>query len=370
MEQMCNNKVILLVLVTTFFACSPTGQITVTNINDSGFKQSGSLLYSLPMTVVDVLVEADELEIIPGPYRQYSEKYLGIKDVSSKPEYSWTITRVKVMCHSETDPDYIYAVMGSYESDIFPRLPELVKDSMIIDMSRLAYKHVFYNGFPARSVEPNFTDLSIKRNFEAEKDIQVSKVMPDTNYLTRPASKNSLKEKTLEQKAEEAANFLIKLKKRRFKMVAGQIDSMPQGEAMGDALEELARIEESYLSLFAGKRTIYHHQRIYHFAPVAGKKTDRVVLFRFSDNEGFLDASETRGKPVMLDMNSNNKIKGLELTESPFKTSDNTVLYRVPDQVNVKLIWGESVLADAFYPVFQSGAMVRMKVSPVSRKNK
>jgi hypothetical protein len=260
--------------------------------------------------------------------------------------------------------------MGSYESDLFPVLPDLIRDSMILDMSRLTYKNVFYNGSTVKSFEPNFTDLSMKRNFEAEKDVQVSKVMPDTNYLARPASKNTLKEKSLEQKAEEAANFLIKLKKRRFRMVSGLIDSMPQGVALGDALHELARIEESYLALFTGKRTVYHHQRIYHFAPVSGKKTDRIVLFRFSDNEGFLDARETRGKPVMLDIASNNKVKGLELTESPFKTSDNTVLYRIPDQVDIKLIWGESVMAEAFYPVFQSGAMVRMKVSPVTHKRK
>jgi hypothetical protein len=369
MERMSNTKILWLVLLTTLFACSPTGQISVTNINDSGFKQSGSLLYALPMTVIDVMVQADEIEVIPGPYRQYAEKYLGIRDVSSKAEYSWAITKVKITSHSETDPDYIYAVMGTYEPDLFPGLTDLVRDSMIVDMSRLPYKDVFYNTFPVKS-EPNFTDLSIKRNFEAEKDVSVSKVMPDTNYLSRPASKNTLKEKTLEQKAEEAANFLIKLKKRRFKMVSGQIDSMPQGDAMGDALQELARLEESYLSLFAGKKTVYHHQRIYHFAPVTGKKTDRVVLFRFSDNEGFLDARETRGKPVMLDVTGSNKTKGLEQTESPFKTSENTVLYRVPDQVEIKLIWGESVMANAFYPVFQSGAIVRMKISPVTPRKK
>ena len=32
-------------------------------------------------------------------------------------------------------------------------------------------------------------------------------------------------------------------------MVSGQNDSTPQGEAMADALQELARLEEAYLSL-------------------------------------------------------------------------------------------------------------------------
>jgi hypothetical protein len=239
---------------------------------------------------------------------------------------------------------------------------------MILDMSRLNYRNVFYNGIPQRLDEPYFTDLSVKRNFEAEKDIEVSKVMPDTNYLSKPAGKTHLREKTVEQKAEEAANFLIKLKKRRFKMVSGQIDSMPQGEAMGDALMGLASLEENYLSLFIGKRTVIHHQRIYHFAPVSGKKTDRIVLFRFSDTEGFVDARETRGKPVLLDIANNNKTRGLEQAGSTFSTTANTLLYRVPDQAAIRLIWGEAVMADAIFPVFQSGAMVRRKLMPVSDK--
>ena len=63
-------------------------------IRDSG--NQVCCLYSLPQTVLDVTVEADETEIMPGPYRQYAAKYLGIQDVPSKPEYSWTLTRVKV----------------------------------------------------------------------------------------------------------------------------------------------------------------------------------------------------------------------------------------------------------------------------------
>lgn len=367
MKQKVNAR-ITIVLLSVISACSPAGQISVNNINDSGFKQSGSVLYSLPQTVIDVSIEAEETEVIPGPYRQYAEKYLGIRGVSDKTENTWTITEAQITAHSETDPDYIYSVMGSYNPVVFPGFSKLVQDSMIIDLSMRSYKSVFYNEFPVRTGDSSFTDLSVKRNFEAEKDIEVSKVMPDTNYLSKPASRNRLKGKTMEQKAEEAANFIIKLKKRRFKMISGQSDSMIQGEAMGEALKELARLEETYLSLFIGKRSVYHHKRVYHFTPVSGKKTDRIVLFRFSDTDGYLDAGESRGIPVMLDLKNNNKIKGLEHSETPFNSSSNTLLYRIPDQADVKLIWGETILANAFFPVFQSGAMVRMKLDPLSQK--
>jgi len=361
-------KMISPALLALLFSCSPTGQISVSNVNDSGFRQSGSLLYSLPQTVIDVVVGAEETEIVPGPYRQYAEKYLGIKNVPGKPGHYWTITSVRFRYHTETDPDYIFAVSGTYEEDAFPDFAKLAEDSMIFDLSRLPNDYLYYNRVPAKSGMPDFTDLSVKRNFEAEKDIEVSLVMPDSNYAQKTVTRTRLKEKTVEQKAEEAANFIIKLKKRRFKMVSGQPDSMPQGEAMNYSIQELEKIEQNYLELFIGKRTIYQYEKVYHFTPAAGKKSDRAILFRFSDNEGFLDAGETRGNPVLLDITGNNKTRGLEQIASAFSSTPNTLLYRIPDQVSIKLIWGETVLSDALVPVFQSGSLVRMKLQPRNLK--
>ncbi len=67
---------------------------------------------------------------------------------------------------------------------------------MILDMSRNPEKIVTYNSVPEKTPEPYFTDLSIKRNFEAEKDVEVSIVMPDSSSATRQSNRKMLKEKT------------------------------------------------------------------------------------------------------------------------------------------------------------------------------
>jgi hypothetical protein len=86
---MHNFRFILSVLFILMLGCSPAGKISVTNINDSGFRQPGMMLYSLPQTVLDVTVEAHVTEIIPGPYRQYAAEYLE-SGCSFKTEYKWT----------------------------------------------------------------------------------------------------------------------------------------------------------------------------------------------------------------------------------------------------------------------------------------
>jgi hypothetical protein len=137
---------------------------------------------------------------------------------------------------------------------------------------------------------------------------------------------------------------------------------MPQGEAMADALLELARIEEIYLSLFTGERIVTQYRRNYSYTPVAGKETDRNVLFRFSDNDGFVDVREANGVPVVLELKDTNKTKVLEQYRLPVKQSVNTLHYRVADQVSVKLLAGEQLWADAQFPVFQAGAIVPMNL--------
>ena len=362
-------KIVAFWCLFVLFSCAPEGKVSITNVNDSGSLQASSFIYALPQTVIDVRVIAEEVTVIPGPYQQYADKYLGIEDVPSRTEHIWKIKEVRVFTHTEADPDYIYTVRGLAGIELYPDLINLIKDSLIFDSKGFSYKQVFYNTYPSISYDPYYTDLSVKRNFEAEKDVEVSLVMPDTNYLKKPAGKTILKEKTLEQKAEEAANFLIKLKKRRFKLVAGQYDYMPEGVALADALKELSRLEEEYLSLFIGKRMISTCQKIYHYTPVTGKETNRIVLLRFSDNEGFLDVREAKGIPIVLELAENNKTKGLEQSQLPVKLSKNVVLYRIADQVSVKLIAGEILMAEAMFPIFQSGVIVPLDLNePVYKK--
>lgn len=346
-----------------FLACAPVKNVTVNNINDTGSLESGTFIYALPQTVIDISVTAEVISVIPGPYEKYAEKYLGIQNVPAKAEKIWNITSIVMQKHLEADGDYIYTGRGITDPNEFTGISRLIKDSLLLNPSDFSADQVNHYIYPPKTNEIQYTDLSIKRNFEAEKDIEVSRVMPDTNYATGPASRNALKEKTLEQKAEEAANFLIKLKKRRFKLVAGQYDYMPEGESMADALKELSRIEDEYLSLFIGKRIVTKVCRSFHFTPDGGKETDRTVLFRFSQSEGYKDARETSGIPVVMELNAEKKTKGLEQYKMPLKASGNVLHYRIAEQVTVKLIAGEQVWAEALYPVFQYGVMVPMNLS-------
>ncbi len=350
-------KGICIVAVIFFLAsCASTSNVNVGPVDNTNLMGS-SAIYSLPQTVIDVYVVAEETKVIPGPYQKYAEKYLGIQHAPAKEETQYIIKRITLGKHLEADPDLIYTVRGLTDREKNHAFTSLLKDSLILSAASFAGYQVSAYPPPANRNQVLYTDLSVKRNFEAEKDVEISMVMPDTNYLSRPA-RMVLKEKTQEQKAEEAANFLIKLKKRRFKLVAGQYDYMPEGESMASAINELARIEEEYLSLFIGKRIVTEVQRSFRYTPEVGKLSDRPVLFRFSPVKGFLDARETEGLPVLLVLEATKKTRELMAKVPAPKLVPNAFPYRIADQANVKLLVGEQLWIDAIMPVFQFGATV------------
>jgi hypothetical protein len=355
-ERLC----CFIILATVIFSCSTTTKITVANVNDNGISQNGSVIFALPLTVIDVCVTTEEEIVVPGPYYKYAKKYLGIENAPEQSEHHWYITDVKIKQHVEADPDYVYALSNLSRLEDGSAVNRLLKDSLLLDVKDFSVNEVSYSLHPVISKEILYQDLSVKRNFESEKDVEISVILPDTNYTNEQLRRNGLTEKTPEQKAEEAANFIIKLKKRRFKLVSGQYDYMPEGEAMGEALKELARIEDEYLSLFVGKRTVRKTESYYHYTPLTGKANDRVVLFRFSEENGFVSKGEIEGVPVVIELKALNKVKGLLQFHPTVKSPDNTFYYRVPDQVSVKLTVGELLWAEAMFPVFQQGATIPM----------
>jgi hypothetical protein len=352
----------MLFLCAVVISCAPATKISVKSVGDAGSAVAGSFIYALPVTSIDIQVMAEEVTTIPGPYCKFAAKYLGIENVPEKTETIWQIRDMQLSSHVEADPDYIYTVNGLSNPDDHEGIKRLINSSLILPAEKFSFNHVNQYDYPVSSDGNLFTDLSIKRNFEAEKNIDVSLVMPETDNGSKPAGRTALKEKTIEQKAEEAANFIIKLKKRRFKLVAGQYDSMPQGEAMADALRELSRLEENYLSLFTGKKIVRQYKRSYSTTQPADLESVRLLLFRFTEQEGFVNTEEARGIPIVLEFNVYNKTKVLEQYRLPVKQPANLLYYRVADQVYFKLLVGEQLWAEALFPVFQAGAIVPMNL--------
>lgn len=352
----CNG----LLLIVLLSSCNPAAKISVTNVNDTGHLINNTCMYALPLSAFAITVVAQQESFVPGPYHMYARKYLGITDAVSVPFDRWSLTDATLTGYLEADPDFLFGVTGAKNSSYLQVIRDLSADSLLLLPENFVSRQVFANKYEPLHEPLNFTDLSVKRNFDAEKGMQISGVLPDSSFFMTPASKDKKAPelKTTEQKAEEAANFILKIRKRRFKLISGQYDFMPDGEALGRAVEELNRTELEYLSLFTGKKSTAFHTRTFHYVPEAVPENGRTILFRFSGKEGFLEAGENEGKPVMIVIQDMNKIKGLDSPALNPGGLNNYLIYRIPDQAWIRILFGEQLLLETRQPVYQFGALV------------
>jgi hypothetical protein len=362
------KKIKNLVMIALLVSCTPAAKISVTNVNDASPMKGSSCLYALPLSAFAVTVTAQQESFVPGPYYMYAKKYLGIADAGSMPCETWTLTHASLAGYREADPDFLFQVAVSQRTSFTQVIRELQDDSLILLPEDFVSRQVFTNRYDPPQDPLNFTDLSIKRNFGADKGILIREVLPDAAYFIAPDArdKHVPEAKTMEQKAEETANFIIKIRKRRFKLISGQYAFMPDGEALGRAVDELNQIEEEYLALFTGKTSTSFHIRTFHYVPESVPETGRTILFRFSGKEGFMEAGENDGKPVMVVIQDMNKIKGLDALALGHGNLNGRLVFRIPDEAILQIYFGEQLLLETKQPVYQFGNL--MTTEPSGKK--
>ena len=333
-------------------SCSMNYYATSTNVQDLASFQEYGYIYSLPKTRMVVDVIATRNEHIPGPYQQYAKKYLGIDHVSEILPVEWCIEDVKIKSLMEPDPEHFYSIPDRRGKIIKDKVVQFTSHGLMIEINDTKE----YATALAESEKGDviyYTDLSVNRNFP--------KTGGDDEFSKVSATKKVMNAKTLEKKAEEAANFLIKIRKRRFKLVAGQYESAtPDGEALAVSVEELNRLEQEYLSLFIGKiitdtiiRTIV--------ADIPGdKELSHTTIGYFSESKGFLEEANPETESLILeikDLQSVNQLKNLNMPYSQLSETA-IVYYRVPGKGKVKLMLGNKDLVGGEFNIYQLGAII------------
>lgn len=340
------------------FACTPSSKITVTNLHDLAVYQENSMIYALPRTRVIVNIEVVQHDIVPGPYKAYAEKYLGLQGVpqSSETEYELNAMELKVV--SEADPDYYYALTSSHPGVVMPGIFRFCEQGLMLDDQHFIPFSMYRPLNNEQSESDRFTDLSVKRYIVSSTDKK------EKGGGEKPLELNKRQEggkiKTIEQKAKEASDFIFKIRKRRFKLLAGQYDVFPQGEALAVSIVELNNLESEYLSLFIGKRNIDTLNQSFSFVPKSSQEMEREVICRFSTENGIADANSSDGKPLVLELRAQNYTNALKQVQFPQTgpVYEEVIFYRLPEKVSLRLFFGSRAVIESEESIFQYGPLV------------
>jgi len=205
------------------------------------------VVYSLPRTGFNILVDVKRDVFIPGPYASYAKKYLGYTNVQFNSKTYWSIKGIDVDVFAESDPEAMFKALDTLASRV-----SLSPDGRLL----------------AINLPTSSEGIEILGNTCAVHGVSDEEVFPDmasSDYydliLDSTTGAETMVQKNIEEMAQEAADYLMRLRKKRAYTILSPSDLVPEdGKAYEAFLQEAKRLEKEYVALFLGK-TISSEQR-------------------------------------------------------------------------------------------------------------
>ena len=306
--------------------------------------------YSLPRTVISVTVTQEREVVLRGPYAKFASQYLGVSGAAMSDKESYRLIDAQLSYIEEPDPSQVFLFDEKSASPvkIFKWLSQNPPEvEGIVDEKDYAGARIG-NQIP-------FKDIGISPVYG--QTVQHSYLGSEEEFPEVPVTRTEAVEKSPEQMAAAAAEAIFKLRQRRFDLVTGEQGDNAFGAGLKDALAEMDRIENEYLSLFLGKRYTQRTVKTIDVLPEAGKS--RLTVCRFSDSKGVVDPADVSGRPIMIELTP--ETEGAPSTPAVRKIG-RTVSYRVPQVQNARLMDGTEILSSERIPIYQFGTLVDVPV--------
>ncbi len=337
-------------------------QVLVTPMGEEPGEAKEQYTYALPRTVLKLEVIFTEVKSVPGPYWEYAEKFLGISEVIRQKSSHWQIRDLKISSHSELDPEQFYS-LNVLDGDFPPALLENYRQKgVLLDGTEMMHEIAGGMGdVPGLNTGSfDFLDLGVEPNFEERTETMYKTLVTDTSFVKVPVQRTVVEQKSMAMKAEEAADFLLEIRTRRFEMLTGEYEVYPDGEAMAATIAKLDQLESSYLSLFTGKTITRNLKRDYFIVPETGSSPSRYRLEMFSEQLGIVPPQLKEGTPleVQIEPLGTTRGPGSYFSGIPSNERYNRLIYRIPDVAELKVTHGEKILSLQRISIYQSGEIL------------
>jgi len=329
-----------------------------------------TVIYALPQTVIEVEVTAEQTILKKGPFADYAQKFLGIADIVSMDGVDWKIKSVKVSPKGEVDPEQYYKVstVVDYEPSLIALTPEglirgfNLKESVNILKDR---EMVLLEG---ENVNIEYGKFSIDPIIKYTEDTIYKVIETDTAFVKIPVLEKQALTKSIEEKAEEAAHQLFKLRKRRFKILTANYEVLPpDGKAYEVIVRELEKLEKEYLSLFIGKKVGVSKSFQFFYTPKKGDEGG--VVFRMSPQMGPVGANDLGGKPIRIKFDNLDSTRELVIIPTAGLAPQKLINYRIPGMADVSISNGKRILFKNRMTIAQFGKIASMPAEVLLNEN-
>lgn len=307
-------------------------------------EEQPALVYYMPLTQLQVTVEYDETVTEVGPFYQYSERYLGTKDVQTKAERQFVLNSVRVTPTATADTSRVY-----------------IPDDKNVKLQLLSYTPfgtlAGYNLSAPTLPRPELCHPPMPARCESTIGTENTRLMP--------LLEEQLMASSMAKMAEGAAKQLYRIRETRLNILAGDVEKAPaDGEALKQILHELDRREQELTALFVGRRNVVHHTHHVTYTPKANGSKEEGILLRFSKYYGIVAADDLSGEPVKIAISKHTH--SLVATDKPAQKAGASIYYNLPGNGEMTVTYGDQTLVSQAVAVAQWGVSVPLSAALIA----
>lgn len=311
---------------------SATGQST--QRITAGKSTEYGLVYTLPKTVIDIVVETEHTESTPGEFYNYANRHLGLTNAITKPDKSVKIKSITLVPRGVPDPDNRW--LAQFRSG--------AQTSMTLTEA----------GVP---LSINSDDVTAPEAPKLPVAVAAKPSPLETDAARQAVTLDMSRSTSLSKKAELAAQRIFELREQRNELISGNADNMPpDGSALKVALAGLDAQEAALTAMFAGAKKVSTMVSTVTYTP-ADEDVDSEIVARISAVDGVVATNDLSGAPLRLSM------KILTRGELPVnekgevkKFPKGGVAYTIPGTAKVTLTFEGGKIAEADVDLAQAGA--------------
>ncbi|HPF00304.1 MAG TPA: DUF4831 family protein [Bacteroidales bacterium] len=289
------RSVILFLLVISFASCNTYKVIPVHNYTK--LKKEG-VFYYLPETRLVVDITVKETHYLKGPFSQYSAKFTGISNVITENKTEYSIVGIALNSFSVPDKSKLFYIETKRLKEKEPFLLSVNEDGCIVSFNNpsdagfeAADKSLLVeNDRASQSMNVGFEHFATG-NTQVKTDTIIEKIILDTITIEKQILQHSIIEKSLEDKAKDAADYIRLISENKMNLISGYQEVDYDETTFRSMLDELNKMQQEYLTLFTGKTVEY----ITHYRIVIDpeKPVDNDFIFSFYQTEGVAEIEDS-----------------------------------------------------------------------------
>lgn len=323
--------------------------------------------YCLPKVAYRVLVAAECVRSVPGPYWKHAAKELGMQPEITDFSENWKISSVEIKPEYVPDEKAVYSISATM--DYTPVMLTLSAEGFLAGVS--AGSGAVHNSTEVMTWQADVPVEEEKLDIMKLNTYNHLKEVLDTNYTFREIDGEMKRiwdpivryvPKRESDNIKEAVSEIFRIRSERVKLLGTETE-VPDGKALEIILAELDRVEANYLSLFMGRRDTIRTKRV--FVCVPAEAREPVVAFRFSEKKGLQDVKNVEGQPWTLKFDN---VTVPASTPVGGDASAAAVFYRVPATADLKLMKGKEEMMRFRTIVPQLGEVKKFPVDIISNE--